>query len=617
MADNCKVGSVNDPTANAIPASSTNPVAAYVPPTLNVGTYSLVDECSNLDSKYQESVAAENLQVSGTPVNVFKLLGVHEQGKLIDLTGEGIPLGRGDVGFAFDAASSEWVSVETGIDVVTTPSYIGYDFGVHKTSFGQQVMVPEPAIRQHITSIRIQQGQDAETRALQIRVDRSHGGFKVDPLKVNFTGVGNGGISDFVGGVDAAPGTLMLAALSPLMFSVAFVSAAGTMLLGVASVGVRFNSTTCSFTIVQGTTPFDTNDFFTAPVELLWERVDVVNLPNIGTSALIRLRQSSPARYWRIVPLSFAGIAANKSWVIEKLELFDYQATRLDDIQDTLYLENRDRDYAKSSIQLKAAYQPFDAVGDLSKFGFQIADIYNFTTSFATMVAALGRPLVVGDVLELPAEMMYDHNLKPVRKFLEITDTSWSPEGYTTNWRPIIYRFQAQDLIPSQETRDILGTADSQKYLIDDGSFFEGIEQISTSDLTAAEQNEVDAIEAAPRKGTSTREQMSGANRFGNPGTYDGVGVYVEDGLPKDGQPYTTGFKLPDVGTASDGAYFRLEYDPKLNIQARLYKFSGTKGRWIYVETDKRSARTSHRPSQLEVLNTTETMPLSTRKVSK
>ena len=209
--------------------------------------------------------------------------------------------------------------------------------------------------------------------------------------------------------------------------------------------------------------------------------------------------------------------------------------------------------------------------------------------------------------------MQYDHNLRPVRKFLEVSDVSWSSEGYTTSWKPILYKFTAQQLIPSQEHRDILGTADTQKYTIDDAKFFEGIEQIQTAPLTTTEANKQDALTAAPEKGTNVREYASGTDKTNAPGTYDGRGYFVEDGLPPDGAPYTTGFKLPDVGTATDGEFFRLEYDPQLKIAARLYKFSALKNKFIFVETDRRSEQSSHRPSQLEILNRTQTMSLTSK----
>lgn len=611
--DDCAdgAGSINNPTlANGgLPSTP----QAYVAPDLCIPDYRLA-ECDG-DSAYQEQVAAENLAISGAPVNIFKLLGIHEQGKLIDLTGTGAPLGGSTAANAFDSLAGNWTSLQVGLAVVSDPAYIGYDFGARLTSYGQPEYAPDQNVLHHITSFRIQQGTVATTRALQVRVDRSTGGYRIDPLKVQFTGIGNGSVGSFIPGAAPLPGMLMLAAVSATQFSVIF-TGSSTSVLGVATVGQRFNSSIGSLTITAGTIPYAVGDMFSAPIELEWLRVDVVNLPNSASPALIRIKQSAPSRYWRLVPLSFAGAMSGDAWVIDKLELMDYQATRLDDIQDELFMENRDRDYAKVAIEIKAAYTPFDGVSDFGKFGFSVADIYTFSTTFATMVTALGRPIVVGDVLELPAELQYDHNLKPVRKFLEVSDVTWSSEGFTTSWRPIIYRFQAQQLIPSQENRDIVGTVDTQKYGIDDSSFFDNVnQQIQTVPLTATEKNEQDAIAAVPEKGISTREQMSGTNRFNQPGSYDGVGPYVESGLPPDGQPYTSGFVLPDVAGRVDGEFFRLEYDPKLNIQARLYKFNSIKNKWLYASTDRRGQRSAHKPSQLAILNLDTTLSL-TKKVT-
>ena len=408
----------------------------------------------------------------------------------------------------------------------------------------------------------------------------------------------------------------MIFATSATKFQVAYTSPSATAFLGEAIVGKQFDSPEGSFTITAGLIPFQVNDSFMVPIEMKWLRVDVVNLPNIDAPALIRIKQSAASRYWRLVPTSFAGATSNSSWVVEKLELFDFQATTLDDIQDSLFMENRDRDYAKASVQIKAQYTPFDAVSDLSKFGFQMADIYSFNVSFAEMVRALGRPIVVGDVIDLPSEIQYDQHLRPVRKFLEVTDTGWAADGYTTGWVPIMYRFQAQQLIPGQEHRDILGTIDTQKYIIDDGRFFAGVEQIQTQPLTITERNEADALQAVPEKGTNIREQASGTNRFGQPGSYDGTGLYVEDALPPDGAPFETGFhKLPDVAGLADGVFFRLEYPPNLNLAARLYKFSAVKNKWIWIETDRRSARSAHRPSQLAIFELETKVSPTTKKI--
>lgn len=587
-------GSINIPGAPD-PAGPVLP-SPYIVPQICVGELDL-NACDFADT-YQETLAEENLNISGATVNVFKLLGNHEQGKLIDLIGNGKPF-PGSAN-AFDALAPNYVSQQTGVNVLLN-SYIGYDFGTVKTSYGQEAYAPGAPVLQHITSFRITQPTQNK-RALQVRVDRSDGVFKVDPLKIQFSGAGNGSIFNFTPAVDQRPGTLMLTAIDSTNFECYFTSAT-TEVIGICSVGTRFNSPVGSFTIQPGTIPFAKDDMFSIPVELEWYRVDVLNLPDSPAPVLARIKQSSGSRFWRIVPLSFSGASSGNAWEVEKLELFDFAATRLDDVQDTLFQENRDRDYAPASVPIKASYTPFDSVSDLSKFGFQIGDVYTFTTTFGSMIRALGRPIVTGDVLEVPSEMQYDHNLKPIRKFLEVTDTGWAADGYTSSWKPTTFRFQASQLIPSQEHRDILGTVDTQKYAVDDFDFMNKAGQIQTNPLTATEANYAEAKEAVPEKGTNIREVASGTNIFGIPGSYDGIGLYVQDGLPPDGQAYTEGFKLPDVSTARDSDFFRLNYDPKTDIPSRLYKFNGVKNSWVYVETDMRKKRSSMKPSQLEIMN--------------
>lgn len=593
---------------NLVTGINNNTVALkYVAPELCVGDNDLT---RTGDDAYQEQLAAENLMMSGAPVNVFKLLGVHEQGKLVDVVGKGNALNGS--GIVFDALAGSWISPQIGLAVLTDPAWIGYDFGIVLTSYGQPMNAPGAPAAEHVTSLRISQPTTGR-RALQVRVDRSTGGYKLG--NILYTGTGNGTVTGFTAGTDASPGTLMLMADSSTSFTV-FFTGGTTTVVGVCTVGVRFNAPQGSFTITAGTASFVPGDTFSLPIVLDWYRVDVVNLPDTPAPAMIRIKQSSPSRYWRLVPTSFSGATTNEPWEVEKLELFDYQATTLDDVQDTLFLENRDRDYATASQVVKVAYQPFDAISDLSKFGFQVADVYTFTTVYALMVKALGRPVVIGDVLEVPSEMQYDHNLHPVRKFLEVTDVSWAADGYTTQWRPILYRFQASQLIPSQEHRDLLGTVDTQKYSVDDSEFFNGVQQLQTGLLTSTEATFVEAQEAVPEKGEQSREIASGTNIYRAPGSYDGTGPYVADGLPPDGQAYTEGFKLPDVGSSVDRQFYRLNYDPKLKIASRLYMFSAIKNQWIWVETDRRGDRNSHKPSQREIFERTQTMSMTTKKIT-
>lgn len=572
----------------------------YKPPELCAGDFQLsAPECDTV----QESYAYENLEISGVPLRVFKLLGVHEQGRLVDVVGDGSPMNNS--ANAFTDNISTWVSRENGIGVLTTPSWIGYDFGFRKTSYGATAYENEQPNAQSVTSLRIIQPSSGR-RALQIRVERSDGGFSTSEEKIRFTGSGNGRIVGLIIGQKPQSGMLMLVATNANTFQV-FFQGDKAFTVGVAKVGERFVCNICAFTITAGTNNFVAGDMFSIPVEMKWIRADVVNLPNVQDSSIVRINKTKPSRYWRIVPTSFSGVSTNSPWEVSELELYDYESTRLDDVQDTLFMENRDRDYAKTAIELKVAYTAFDTVTNFNKFGFDMGDTFNFTTTFAGMVKAIGRPIVVGDIVEVPSEMQYDHNLKPVRKFLEVVDTGWDASGRTTSWRPIIFKFQATPFMPSQEHRDILGTVDSQLYKIDDSDFFNGSRnQIQTGPLVAQEINVQEAETAVPEKGANITELASGLNpHIPSINTYDGTANYVEDGMPPDGLPYGEGFKLPEVSTSKDGEYFRLYYEPQLNISPRLYKFSLSKGKWIYMETDRRRETTSHKPSHSEIFNRT------------
>lgn len=585
----------------------------YTPPSLCIGDWHIQDECTeNADSQTIQNYVAESIEISGAQINVFKLLGVHEQGLLTDLTGEGVPYHSGaaagsDANNAFDITSSYWESVQQGSSIVTTPAWFGYNFGQQKTSFGSIKYGTKPVYNQkHITTIKIQQGLNAINRVLQARIERSTGEMLVsDPV---FTGTGNGSLVGIQPGFNAQETTIELIAISPTIFSV-LSHRYGPM--PNLTVGQPYADQDIRFTIQAGSVPFAIGDNFTISTTLKWYRVDVVNLPDSSSVETISIKQSAPAAFWRIVPILFAGGPTDR-WQIVKLELMDYQATSLDNIQDTLFLENRDRDYATSSIQLKCSYQPFDSVGDLGKFGFSILDQYVFTCSFARMVEKLGRPVVTGDILEVVPELSYDRNMKPVKKFVEITDCGWSAEGYTPQWQPLLYRFQGVQLIPSAETRDILKTPEQQLYNTPDPDFFDNLSQIPTAQVLATEANKVEAQTSVNETGSDVREIAEIIPQSPKVAEQYSEGVYVEDGLPPNGLPYGEGYQLPDVTHASDGEYYRLNYPDSSKIAPRLYKFSLVKGKWVFVESDRRQQYSGLKPSLRNALQSMNRTSLKT-----
>lgn len=584
-----------------------------------VGTWRVQSDnpCGANDSILSNQYVVETLEISGAPINVFKLLGVHEQGKLIDLTGNGFPIHGGTSGdtvvtSAFTVGNDAWKSSQTG-QAVIDKSYLGYDFGTKKTRNGQEAYRPSAPVLNRITSFRIQQSSNASRRATQIKVERSDGTFSVK--NINFSGAGNGKLIGILPGVNSAENSLMLIAISATQFQV-ISNRFG--FLGLADIDKQFNSLQCSFTIVGGSTPFEVNDAFSFDLGLNWLRVDIVNVPNNDQINLVSFKNSVPSRYWRFIPTMFAGISANEPWEVVRLELMDYEQTSLDNVQDIFFMENRDRDYAQSSETIRCQYQPFDPLGDMGKFGFNILDQYAFTCAFSAMVEKLGRPIIIGDILEVCPEAAYDQNMNVVKKYLEVTDAGWSSEGYSPGWTPLIYRFTAQQLIPGQEHRDIIKSVSAQKYSIDDSEFFHDIgKQVVTGNLTASENIEQLAKDAVPETGSDGGTTIaSGTSLYAGAdekGSYDGRDIYVEDGLPPDNLPYGEGYQLPDMDAAKDGDYFRLLYAPELKIPPRLYRFSLYKRKWIYIETDRRGEYSSHKPSAQKMIMSNTAKSLKTK----
>ena len=73
------------------------------------------------------------------------------------------------------------------------------------------------------------------------------------------------------------------------------------------------------------------------------------------------------------------------------------------DVQDVLFLENRDRVYDPDIYELRGVYNVADNDFDLSQFGlFLTNDTLFMTFHMNDMVTKLGRRLMAGDVIELP-----------------------------------------------------------------------------------------------------------------------------------------------------------------------------------------------------------------------
>jgi hypothetical protein len=140
----------------------------------------------------------------------------------------------------------------------------------------------------------------------------------------------------------------------------------------------------------------------------------------------------------------------------------DYANPTAKNIQDLLFLENRDRTYSTDVYNLRGIYQVSDNDFDLSQFGIQLAnDTLFIVFHLNNMVEALGRRLMTGDVLELEHLKDYypldlDAVPEALRKYYVIKDISRGAEGFSQTWWPHLWRVKCEPLVDSQEYKDII-----------------------------------------------------------------------------------------------------------------------------------------------------------------
>lgn len=479
------------------------------------------------DSTIIDRYANEQLLIGGADINVFKLLGIHEQGRLTDLTGKGEPISSGgqpsyEATYVYDLTKcGEWRSMQRGDEVIRS-AYIGYNFGEIKLENGRNQYGITTYVQHHITTIRIQQGEDVKNRATKARVEYSSDG-------VN------------------------------------------------------------------------------------WRGADIIDLPDNNVGNLIHLKQSTPSKFWRLRPLKFNG-GPNDYWSVQAIDMIDLSATSIDNVQDEWgFLENRDREYAKNSKLLKASYDMVDIQSFLARFGLETTDEFTFRFHFMGMVATLGRPIVIGDILEIPSQIQYDHNMNAVRKYMEVTSVAWDTNGFTPGWKPTIMKVIAAPLIAKQENRDIVGDFAGDT----DPLGLKEVQPTIFSPLADILNQRVDsaAREMVPERGEDNTHKavipdavIQTAQEMGADVEklvkYETNAGYVRDAMPPGGAPYTEGDTYPD--SPKDGAYHRLTYigvDP--TIPARLFKFSLRKNKWVYMESDERMNNTLNSTKIAQFLNST------------
>jgi len=284
-------------------------------------------------------------------------------------------------------------------------------------------------------------------------------------------------------------------------------------------------------------------------------------------------------------------------------------------IQDLLFMENRDRKYDTSVYKMRGIYQVADQDFDLSQFGLFLATGTLFMVFHLNdMIDILGRRIMNGDVLELQHLLDYDPLNEDLpaalKRFFVVGDCSRASEGYSPTWWPHLWRCKLNPLVDSQEYKDIIN-----QITIGDVNNTPLSQILSTYNTSIAINDSVikEAEQNLPLSGFDTSPlyvkplNLDGSIPNNNATTADNAlrdasnvtehadeafisptskiqGYLTGDGLAPNGFPVHSGISFPNDAIAGDFA-LRIDYVPN-----RLFRFDGS--RWNRIEDVQRTGLT-------------------------
>lgn len=304
-------------------------------------------------------------------------------------------------------------------------------------------------------------------------------------------------------------------------------------------------------------------------------------------------------------------------------------------IQDLLFLENRDRKYDTSVYTLRGIYTVSDNDFNLSQFGiFMSADTLYMTFHLTDTVKYLGRKIMSGDVVELQHKKDFypiNNDIPNIlKRYYVVEEVTFAAEGFSQTWWPHLSRVKLNPLVDSQEYKDILDQISNQQVNGNStpfSNYLSTLDKLLEINDAVIEQAEIDV----PKSGTNVDElYVLPLNPDGSPGDPTGVQVNTRnlrvnstrnfaavapttpdtnipaylggDGTPPNGWPVGVGTSFPT--NAQIGNYFlRTDYVPN-----RLFRYDGS--RWTKIEDSVRTDLTpgpNNRTQRSLFVNNTDT----------
>jgi hypothetical protein len=286
-----------------------------------------------------------------------------------------------------------------------------------------------------------------------------------------------------------------------------------------------------------------------------------------------------------------------------------YDVVKETNIQDLLFMENRDRKYDPDIYTIRGIYNVQDIDFDLSQFGLFLSnDTLFMTIHIKSSVESLGRKIMPGDVLELPHlkdEYALNDYSVALKRFYVVEDVNRAAEGFSPTWYPHLYRIKLKQIMDSQEYKEILDlpadedneTGDTLRDLL---SSYEREMQINDAIVAQAEADAPKsgfdishyytlatnddgtvALQTADETDLDASNITVGADEVADRPEREGYQGYLL-GIEEtpNGASFGHGINFPQNNV--EGDYFlRTDFMPK-----RLFRYDGT--RWVKVKEDVR-----------------------------
>jgi hypothetical protein len=294
-----------------------------------------------------------------------------------------------------------------------------------------------------------------------------------------------------------------------------------------------------------------------------------------------------------------------------------YDVLKETNIQDLLFLENRDRKYDPDIYRIRGVYNVQDIDFNLSQFGLFLSnDTLFLTIHIRNSIKTLGRKIMPGDVIELP-HLRDEYALNDLdfalKRFYVVEDVNRAAEGFSQTWYPHLYRLKLKQIYDSQEYKDILdlpANEDTDLTLRDILSTYEKEMQINTAVIAQAESdvlrsgfeishyysvNKADDGRIVIKAADSTTISNNVGNILEPPSRLGYTGYMLGYDDAPNGAPFGRGTEFPRDIEAGD-FFLRTDYMPN-----RMFRYDGTK--WARLYDDVRMTlsnveeRQTHRTS--------------------